>query len=216
MSKILIRFAAVLAVAVSVLAVPVVAHRESVMAQAMKPRPYTLVIGDSLTYYGTEWLHKRRPSYVIDGVRGREVRYLPNRIRYWTREKGRTPSRIVVALGSNELKSDWQPWDYNKVRQMLPHAQILFVTPYRTASWHGDTTRFGIDRHRTMHRYAEAMRRIAKRERGTCVTNWDIRVGRHPYRFLRDGVHQTAYGLRSWSYWIAKRMHDCTVSEPRR
>lgn len=165
-------------------------------------RGYTLVLGDSLTYFGTPRLHALRPGWVIDGVRGRKVDRIPARIRYWTERKGRKPSRIVVALGSNEVRT-WEPRDYDTVRRMLPKTRILFVTPYR------DARIFGKARYLTMFRYSRAMRYRAAKSPTICVADWARLAERNEKGLLRDGVHQTRYGLRVWSRLISRRAHDC-------
>lgn len=163
---------------------------------------YTLTIGDSLTYYGRDSLKARRPGWIVDGVRGRLVSLTPERIMYWSMKRDRQPARIVVALGSNDVPY-WLPSDYRMVQKMLPHTVVLFVTPWR------DPKVFGKARARTMWRYAESMRSLARNSNRVCVADWAARVRSNPDRFLRDGVHQTKYGLRVWSWLIASRMDAC-------
>lgn len=163
---------------------------------------YTLVIGDSLTYYGRPALKEREPSWIVDGHRGRLVSETPTRIMYWVSKMDRQPERLVIALGSNDVRS-WIPTDYRMVQKMLPNTKIVFVTPWR------DPRVFGKARARVMYSYAEEMRSLARHSGRVCIADWAARVRENPDKFLRDGVHQTKYGIRMWSWLVQTRMNNC-------
>lgn len=204
-------FGAALSALILTLVLSLLPGQSTPQAQATQPQmaatattvsPYTLVIGDSLTYYGRDALKARRPGWIVDGHRGRKVSLIPDRIMFWTAKKGAQPSLLVVALGSNDVRY-WIPSDYRMVQKMLPQTKIVFVTPFR------DDKVFGWDRRVTMYRYAQSMRTLAKHSARVCVADWAARVRRDPDKFLRDGVHQTKYGIRMWSWLISTRAANC-------
>lgn len=142
---------------------------------------------------------------MIDGLNGRSVNTVLERITQGAAARGEVPSRVVIALGTND-SSVWGPSDYRAIQKALPRATILFVTPWRDTSYVRNR-----GRGTTMAGYAASMRNLAAKFRHVCVADWAKRVQHTPRTYLVDGVHQNAYGLRVWSWMVASRMDDCVA-----
>ena len=59
-----------------------------------------LMVGDSLTWRGTDEIARLRPSWVVDGESGRNLRALGSRLTRFTQTHGE-PTGLVIALGTN-------------------------------------------------------------------------------------------------------------------
>jgi hypothetical protein len=162
-----------------------------------------LVIGDSITYYAAPALHERRPRWIVDADRAREVGTLPWRISVDLVRYG-VPRHVVIALGTNE-SAGWRRADYSAALSMLPRSsEVFFVTTYR------DPAVFGQWRADIQERYSSWMRAIARDRADVRLINWRRDVLADP-SLLVDGVHAShPAGIQRWVDLVeATVAHDC-------
>lgn len=167
----------------------------------------TLMIGDSVTWRGSDELVVREPGWRIDGYPGRNVRQLPVRLQRYV-EWNPAPAVLVAALGTNP-SSGWRQEDYAEAVAGLPaETLVAWVLPYR-AEKEGNARIVARTR-----RYAGWMRELAAERPGSCVVDWPRKVERNP-DLLIDGTHQTPRGERVWARMVAQRLETCaSAPEP--
>lgn len=165
--------------------------------------PSVLVVGDSMTARARPFLRHLRAKWTIDGVGGRKVDLLADRITAYLADN-RPPAVVVIALGSNEVLT-WSKDDYVAATELLPkRTSVVFVTVYR------DPAIFGVERDETMRRYSRWMREIARERPKTGVVPWRMRVINKPYLLL-DGVHATdPEGERVWTKMVIRGVNAVT------
>lgn len=175
-------------------------------APPVTPKRPVIVLGDSLTYRGEDKLHARRPAWVVDGVRGRNVTTLLPLMRQHLRATPR-PRAVVVALGTNGSRR-WTMDHYRRAARMVPRGtDVVFVTPYRAVL--RQPTRPGvapID----VNRYGRWMQRVAKAAPARrCVAPWAHVARRKPW-LLTDGVHQIdPAGESAWARLVVAAVDRC-------
>ncbi|MBD8871077.1 SGNH/GDSL hydrolase family protein [Nocardioides donggukensis] len=171
---------------------------ESVSARA-SVNGRTVVLGDSLSYWGGGELRARVPGVEVRGKRGRPVTELPGMIEDYLATEG-APSRLVIALGTNN-RAGWSKQDYVDAVSLVPaRTEVVFMSVHRTPEV------FGEERTRTMKRYSRWMRRIAEARPRTQVVPWRRKVIRNP-DLLRDGVHATyERGEDVWARMLARAL----------
>lgn len=151
----------------------------------------TIVIGDSITAMGKPYLQPLRPTWIIDGVAGRNVRTLPGRIKSHLVNDG-TPHRLIIALGQNP-DPDWTKADYKAATDLLPASTtIYFISTYR------DPEIFGQAAADTQATYTKWMREIAGDRPKTHMIPWRARVLDGSVQ-LADGSHPT--DPEGTTYW---------------
>lgn len=170
------------------------------------PRPAVrnnvAVIGDSITWRGTNELATLQPDWVIDGSSGRQIDALDERLDAYRAAYGE-PGGIVLALGTN-AKSGWSEEQFAASIARVPASTpILLVTPFRQP---GSTGRPAL-----MDSYAGWFDRLAERRPLTCVADWRTDVTRDA-RLLVDGVHPTTIGEIYWAELIDNAWSDCLES----
>ncbi|MDO7868641.1 hypothetical protein [Nocardioides jiangxiensis] len=195
-------------VAPPVVAAPAATHTvQAVTTHARSAPPsYTLVIGDSIAHRSRDQLKARHPHWIVDAVEGRNVDRLMPLVRGWVERKGRAPAQLVVELGTN-WSTTWEAADYERVRALLPHAQVEFVTPFRspTAKHPRSTGRYAFDR---TGQYAAAMRRLAAAGEGVCVAEWRDWAQAHTDQLV-DGVHPARSAKVVWADLVSSAMRGC-------
>jgi hypothetical protein len=169
------------------------------------PPSYTLVIGDSIAHRSRDELKALHPHWIVDAAEGRNVDRLLPLIRDWQERKGRDPAQLVVELGTN-WSTTWEASDYDRVSALLPHTQVEFVTPFRSAeAKHPRSSgRFAFDR---TGQYAAAMRDLAAGD-GVCVADWRTWAVAHTDELV-DGVHPTSPAKRIWADLVSSAMRGC-------
>lgn len=151
----------------------------------------TIVIGDSITYQGEPFLHVKRPTWIVDGVNGREVATLKHRIRVDIADHG-TPHRLIIALGQN-ISPDWTEADYRAATELVPASTtIYFISTYR------DPVAFGQEAADTEATYTSWMREVAAGRPHTHMIPWRARVIDGSVQLV-DGSHPTNPDGRQ--YW---------------
>jgi len=167
------------------------------------PRPAVrgnvAVIGDSITWRGTNELATLQPDWVIDGSSGRQIHELDERLDAYRAAYGE-PGGIVLALGTN-AKSGWSEQEFvASVARVPASTPILLVTPFRQPGSSG--------RPALMDSYAGWFRRLAEQRPLTCVADWRTDVTRDS-QLLVDGVHPTTIGEIYWAEMIDNAWGDC-------
>ncbi|TCJ21734.1 hypothetical protein [Nocardioides jejuensis] len=173
------------------------------------PPSYTLVLGDSIAHRSREQLKALHPHWIVDAVEGRNVDRLLPLIRDWEQRKGRAPAQLVVELGTN-WSTAWEAADYERVRALVPRAQVEFVTPFRSAAAKHprSTGRYAFTR---TGEYADAMRSLASDSSdgiGVCVADWRTWAADHTGQLV-DGVHPTRSAKVVWADLVSSAMRGC-------
>lgn len=157
------------------------------------------VIGDSITWRGTNELATLRPDWVIDGSSGRQVDALDDRLGAYRAAHG-DPGGVVFALGTNG-RSGFTEEQFRAAFDAVPAGvPVLLVTPYREAATTG--------RPELVDEYAAWMHRLAVDRPLTCVADWRAAVKADP-ALLVDGVHPTSIGEVSWAELIDRSWSSC-------
>jgi len=157
--------------------------------------PYTLVIGDSITYRGQDNLLALRPDWVIDGVPQRSISALGELLREHIAEQG-IPETLVIALGTNS-NDQWTKDNFREVLSLVPDARVVFVTVWRDP----DLYPLATDRMKLISGW---MRQFAESRPYTTTAEWRTEAILRPYKLV-DGVHPTdPQGEGRWAYLVSQ------------
>ncbi|MCY7396149.1 MAG: hypothetical protein LH468_08380 [Nocardioides sp.] len=167
------------------------------------PQPRVLnnvaVVGDSITWRGTNELATLQPDWVIDGSSGRQIDALDARLDAY-RESWGEPGGVVLALGTNG-RTGWREEQFRASIDRVPATTpILLVTPFREAGTTG--------RPELMDQYAEWFGRLAAERPLTCLADWRAEVFADR-ALLVDGVHPTTIGEVHWAEMIDNSWSSC-------
>jgi hypothetical protein len=158
-----------------------------------------VVVGDSITWRGTNELATLEPDWVIDGSSGRQVDALDERLAAYRSAYGE-PGGVVFALGTNG-RSGWTEQQFRAGVAALPATTpLLLVTPFREVGTTG--------RPEMMEHYAAWMHRLAADRPLTCVADWRSAAERDS-RLLIDGVHPTSVGEVFWAELVDSSWSSC-------
>ena len=157
------------------------------------------VIGDSITWRGTNELATLRPDWVIDGSSGRQVDALDERLGAFRAAHG-DPGGVVLALGTNARSGFTEEAFRSEVDTVPAGTPVLLVTPYRASG--------GTGRPQLMDDYAAWMHSLAETRPLTCVADWRAAVLADP-TLLVDGVHPTSIGEVAWAELIDRSWTTC-------
>lgn len=175
----------------------------------------TLVIGDSLTYFGTDDLLEAHPQWTVDGIRGSELTTFDARYATYL-ETHRVPDRIVIALGTNEAGATLEL--YQQIVDEIPSTtRVVLVTtvcnpdqvvvpPKVNNCDQARADQLGV--------ITEWMRAVAEPRPDTCLVPWRQRVRNH-LDLLTDGVHQTnPVGRQIWADMVTANVTAATCGSP--
>lgn len=175
--------------------------KRCVAGSALAPRvaKNVAVIGDSITWRGTNELATLQPDWIIDGSSGRQIDALDGRLAAYRQSYGE-PGGVVVALGTNG-RSGWTEEQFRASIAVLPATTpVLLVTPFREAGRTG--------RPELMDQYTAWMHRLAADRPLTCLADWRA-AATTDSRLLIDGVHPTSVGEVFWAEMIDSRWSSC-------
>jgi hypothetical protein len=168
-------------------------------------RTGTLLVGDSLSWRGSNELAGLRSRWRLDAVPGRPVTQLTARVRHHLEVRG-APETLVVALGTNP-RASWRKRDYVAAVGLLPaETRVLFVTPYRDPA---QSSAWAV---RRLDAYDRWMREIAATRPGTCLADWRGLVATRP-ELLVDGTHQSPDGEAAWAELVSSSWDACPSAE---
>jgi hypothetical protein len=167
------------------------------------PRPAkggVLMVGDSLTWRGTDELGRLRPDLTLDGEPARQISELPGRLAYYVSGHGQ-PTGLIVAMGAVPAPKSFGKSDLARVVRSLPRTtKVMFVMPYAalpSGKASPRTTKIG-----------GWMRSIAKQRGRSCVVDWPAYVRAKP-GLLQDGVHLKNNLEGTWARLISQQWGRC-------
>jgi hypothetical protein len=157
-----------------------------------------LLVGDSITWRGTDELGRLRPDLTIDGIPGRRFSDLAGRLSRYRVDHG-NPDGLIVELGTNNARRYREDQLTQLIGTLPATTKVMLVLPWRQG-------RHGSDAHTTM--YAEWMRALAAARPNTCTADWRSVVEQNP-RLLVDGVHPRSSAESFWASWLADQWSGC-------
>ena len=164
-----------------------------------------LMVGDSVTWRGSDELTRLRPGFTLDAEPGRRPSELASRLAVFRARHG-TPAGLVVELGTNSAP-DFGRAELAAVVGSLPaRTQVMFVLPYLGVA--GDRTVPSAP----VQRFGSWMRSLAATRGASCVADWPAYVRTHP-GLLQDGIHTQNAAEGDWARWISAQWGRC--SQPR-
>jgi hypothetical protein len=159
-----------------------------------------LMVGDSLTWRGTDELGKLRGTFTLDGEPARQISELQGRLDYYVAGHGQ-PSSLIVALGAVPPPKGYGKSDLLRTIKSVPRStKIMFVAPYATLP-SGKTS----PRTVTIGGW---MTSIAKSRGRACVAPWPSFVMSHR-GMLQDGVHVKHSQEKTWAKFIDQQWGHC-------
>ncbi len=160
-----------------------------------------VVIGDSLTWRGSDELGRIRPTFTLDGVPARPATELAPRLAAYRAAHGR-PAGVVIELGTVPAPS-FRRQDLARAVASLPRStRVMLVLPHFELSDHPDV----VTPQSTA--FDGWMRGLARSRARTCVADWPAYVRGHPGT-LQDGVHTTHAAEGRWARWISQQWARC-------
>jgi hypothetical protein len=161
----------------------------------------TVMIGDSLTWRGSDELGRLRPSFTIDGEPARPPTELAARLAHYRAGHGQ-PAGLIIELGTVPA-AGWSRKDLVAVVRSVPHtAEVMLVLPY-----------YVLDEQPLVvtpqsKRVDGWMRDLAASRRKTCVADWPAYVRSHA-GILQDGVHTRHAAEGRWAHWVSQQWARC-------
>jgi hypothetical protein len=160
-----------------------------------------VMIGDSLTWRGSDELTRLRPSFVLDGEPARRPTELASRLAFFRSLHGQ-PDGLVIELGSVPAKRFGRQ-DLARVARSVPRkTRVMFVLPYYEVRSHPVVVT------PQSRKVARWMRDLARSRDESCVADWPAYVRAHP-GVLQDGVHTTHYAEGQWAHWVSREWAHC-------
>jgi hypothetical protein len=160
-----------------------------------------LMIGDSLTWRGSDELGRLRPSFTIDGEPSRPPTELADRLRHYRAGHG-DPGGLIIELGTVRATGFAQRDLITVVRSLPRTTRVMFVLPY-------DELRTDpVVVTKQSKRIGGWMRELARARHRSCVADWPAYVRAHPGT-LQDGIHTTHAAEGRWARWVVGRWTHC-------
>jgi len=160
-----------------------------------------VMIGDSLTWRGTDELAKLRPTFTLDGEPARRPSELKGRLDFYRALHGE-PAGLIIELGTVPAKG-YSKRDLTKVVRTLPKStQIMFVQPYYELN--SDPVVVSP----ASKRMAGWMRALASSRKNSCTADWPGYVRTHA-GVLQDGVHTKHAAEGRWARWVSQQWSRC-------
>ena len=160
-----------------------------------------VMIGDSLTWRGSDELGGLRPSFTLDGEPARPATELASRLASFRAGHGE-PDGLIVELGTVPARTFGRDDLVKAVRSVPRGTTVMLVQPY--FELHSDPVVVTPQ----SRKVAGWMRDLARTRPKTCVADWPSYVGSHP-GILQDGVHTTHAGEGRWAQWISQQWGRC-------
>ena len=158
------------------------------------------MVGDSLTWRGTDELGRLRPTFTLDGEPARQISELQGRLDYYVSGHGQ-PTGLIVALGAVPPPASYGKSDLARTVKSVPRStKVMFVMPYAalpSGNASPRTTKIG-----------GWMRAIAKSRGRACVADWPSFVRSRP-GLLQDGVHVKNPQERTWAKFVSQQWGRC-------
>jgi hypothetical protein len=160
-----------------------------------------VMIGDSLTWRGSDELGRLRPSFTLDGEPARPPTELASRLAFFRSGHGE-PDGLIIELGSVPAKTSGRNDLVKAVRSVPRGTQVMLVLPY----YELNSDPLGVT---PQSRKVDGwMRDLARSRHKTCVADWPAYVRSHP-GILQDGVHTKHAAEGRWAQWISQQWGSC-------
>ena len=161
-----------------------------------------LMVGDSLTWRGTDELGRRRSTFELDGEPGRQLASLKARMAYYRAGHGE-PTGFILELGTVPTPKSFGKADLTRIVRSLPASTVvMFVLPY------AEITSAPVRVSPNTIRVARWMRAIAMAHKGSCLADWSAYVRTHR-GILQDGVHVKKQYEDDWANWVSRQWARC-------
>jgi hypothetical protein len=160
-----------------------------------------LLIGDSVSWRGSDELARRLPQLTVDGEPARRPTELAARLAAFRHRHGE-PSALIVELGTNPAPG-FDRSDLVAALRGLPAATpVMLVLPYVetgtdpvvVSSWTG--------------RFDGWMRSVAAARPHTCLADWPAYAAARP-GLLQDGTHVQNALEDDWARWLVVQWERC-------
>jgi hypothetical protein len=160
-----------------------------------------LMVGDSLTWRGSDELGRLRPEFTIDGEPARPPTELASRLASYRAGHGQ-PDGLIIELGTVPAAT-FERHDLVKAVRSLPRGtRVMLVLPhYELGSDPVVVTP-------QSRRVGGWMRGLASSRHKTCVADWPAYVRSHP-GILQDGVHTRHTSEGRWARWVSQQWSRC-------
>jgi hypothetical protein len=160
-----------------------------------------LMVGDSVTWRGSDELARLWPELTVDGQPARRPTELAARLDAY-RDRNGQPSGLVIELGTNAAPN-LRGRDLAATVRTLPAATaVMFVLPYVEVDGEPGVTSL------PTRRFAGWMRSLAAFREHSCVADWPAYVRSHP-GLLQDGIHTRNVAEIDWAGWISEQWERC-------
>ncbi len=154
-----------------------------------------LLIGDSMTWRGTDELGRLRPGFTIDGEPARRLGVLRTQLNIYRSGNGE-PTGFILELGTVPTPESFTKRDLAKIIGSLPRStRVMFVLPY---------SEFGS----SPLRIAGWLRAMERDRGNSCLADWPAFVRSHPDA-LQDGIHVKKEFEDDWARWMSHQWSRC-------
>ena len=176
-------------------------------AESAWVQPKVFMIGDSITYLGSDELRAKRPDWYVWAAGGVRVNQLPAAMDHflWI---NKAPTMVVIALGTN-ASPEWTKESFRTQLNRLPATtKVAFVTTWRDSSKFSSSFAYEGSKEYYQPTYSQWMIELASERPNTCVVPWRGVASQHP-EYIYDGVHPNQQGQNAWSSLVANYTVNC-------
>jgi hypothetical protein len=160
-----------------------------------------VMIGDSLTWRGSDELGRLRPTFTLDGEPARPPTELASRLDFFRSGHGE-PDGLIIELGTVPAKTFGRS-DLVKVVRSVPRTTtVMLVLPYYELNSHPLVVT------PQSKKVDGWMRGLARSRKRSCVADWPAYVRSHP-GILQDGVHTKHAAEGRWAHWVSQQWGRC-------
>lgn len=168
--------------------------------------PTVLMVGDSLTWRGTDELAHLRPDWVIDGQSGRNLGQLPERLDRYEADRG-VPTGLVVALGTNPARGYTAAKLRAQLARLPESTPVMVVLPYRRRGPNS------VQQVRQVDRANKLLTTVVAGRPHACTADWRGLVAKNP-ELLVDGTHQVRRAEARWARLVSTSWQSCVDAVP--
>lgn len=154
-----------------------------------------LVVGDSLSWRGSDELASLAPGMDVDGEPGRRPSELRPRL-----AGARASAGVVVELGTNSAPGYGRRDLAAALRRVPQRTPVLLVLPYVQGPGGRPTA--------ATRRFGGWVRSLAAYRERACVADWPAYVRAHP-GLLQDGIHVRNEREPEWARWLVAAWDRC-------
>jgi hypothetical protein len=158
-----------------------------------------LMVGDSLTWRGSDELGKMRRTFTLDGEPARKISELQGRLDYYVSGHGQ-PTGLIIALGTVPTAGYGKAKLVKSVRSVPRSTKIMLVMPHIALASGKSSPRTA--------KIGRWMKAIATSRGRTCVANWPSFV-QSRRGMLADGVHVKNTQEKIWAKFMSKQWGRC-------